>query len=432
MIKPKRSFGGDSRSGSVVVVALIMIAVAVISAASAARFCLHEWGLSEHSAARIQSLHTSEAGAEAAMYAFSRQQTSGDGWAGWTLVSNGVYAVERAMEGMPVSASAASSFRVMANTNTLTIVSSGAAAVPRLDAPSVRTIEVILESRDIPFRSPFEWGMVAKDQLRVVGNPLCLSYDSRNGPFGGANVMSNCNIGATGFRADAITGGGAAQVFGDAAVAVGAGVDVNPGAFWSGALRQDLEVDFEDVVSPRTDMTRAAINNANTTLNVAGNTYVGVPSIGLVNKTLTIQGNGELTLYVSGEMSVNTAAEIVYTPSAGGNVLVRLFLNGNANIKGKLNTGGLPINLQMYGTPNCQAIDCQANNDRSMVIYAPQADIDFGGNAVIQGSIVGMNIRQHGNPAFRYDEALSDLDLPTGGQRPQEYVMKSWMEIWPE
>lgn len=424
--KPLRT----GKRGSVLVVALLMVSIAVISAAGAARYCLHELRLSRHSVARVQALHTAEAGVEAAMYAFHRQQASGDGWAGWSLMSNGVYGVESDMDGMPATPTSASSFRVQADTNTLTIVSRGAANVPRFDEPVARTLQILLEARDIPLRSPFDWGMVAKDQLNIVGNPYCDSYDSRNGPYGGANVSDRCNIGATGIRPDAIRGGGAAQVLGDAAVVPGGGVVVNPAAFWSGTLRHDLEVDFPDVVPPRTDMTRAAINNANTTINVAGNTYVGVPSIGLVNKTLSIQGNGELTLYVSGEISVNTAAEIVYNPSAGGNIRVRLFVNGTANIKGELNTGGLPVNLQMYGTPNCRVIDCQANNDRSMVIYAPQADVDFGGNAVIQGSIVGQNIRQHGNPDFRYDEALGSIDLPVDPQRPQEYVLKSWMEIF--
>ena len=429
-MKSQRRQSRAGRNGGVLVVALLMVSFAVIGAAAAARYCLHELRLSKHSVARMQALHTAEAGVETAMYAFSRQQRSGGGWAGWTVLSNGVYGLEQDMDGMPATPTSASSFRVQADTNTLTIVSRGMADAPRFDEPVTRTIQVVLEARAIPLRSPFDWGMVAKDQLRINGNPYCDSYDSRNGPYGGTNVSDRCNIGATGIRSDAIRGGGAAQVLGDAAVVSGGGVVVNPSAFWSGTLRYDLEVDFPDVVVPRTDMTRGAIDKVNTTINVAGQTYVGVPFIDMGNRTLTIQGNGELTLYVRGDLEVNTSAEVVYAPSVGGNIRVRLFLNGDANIKGELNTGGLPVNLQLYGTINCLAIDCQANNDRSMVIYAPQADVDVGGNAVIQGAIVGKNIRQHGNSAFRYDESLGSIDLPVDPQRPQEYVMKSWMEIF--
>ncbi len=418
-----------SRNGSVLVTALIMIAVAVISAASAARYCLHEWGLSTHSAARLQALHTAEAGVENAMYEFHRQLNTGNGWAGWTAVSSGVYTVTLDLDGMPSTPSSPSGFEVTADINTLTVTASGRVPLSRFRAPAQRTVQVILETAEIPLRSPLEWGLLARDQLNIVGNPYCISYDSRHGPFGGTNVSARCNIGATGLRVDAITGGGAAQVFGDAAVVPGAGVDVNPGPFWSGSLQQDLEVDFPAVVPPRTDMTLGAIND-DATINVAGNTYVGTPRIDLSGpRTLTISGSGELTLYVAGDLSVGTPASITYAPGAGGRLRVRLFLNGNADIKGNLNTGGYPEDLQIYGTENCLTVDCQANNNKSLTLYAPEAQINLAGTATIQGAIVGRVMRVTGTFDFRYDEALGAIDLPVAPQRPQEYRIQRWVEL---
>ncbi len=412
--------------GSVLMVAMIVMSVSAIAAASAASFCLNMFKLSWYSAARIQALHTAEAGVEVAIHAFNRQMQSGDGWTGWTRGTNGMFTLTADLVGASAS-SLASTFSVQADTNNLTITSRGTLANSRY-AQAERTVEVVLDARPESSRSPFEWGLLSKDKLQIQGNPRCRSYDSALGAPGGANIFSNCDIGSMGQRADAISGGGAAQVWGDAAVSAGGGTVANPGPFWSGALTQDLDVDFPDVAPPRKDMTRAAIGNVNTTINIAGDVYIGVPSIGLVNKTLTIRGNGELTLYVAGALSVNTAASIVYAPSAGGNVAVRIFLNGAANIKGELNTGGLPANLQMFGTTNCLALDCQAKNDHSVVIYAPQADVDFGGNSTIKGAIVGNNIKQHGNPDFWYDEALANLEIPTNQQDPLKYVVNRWIE----
>ena len=416
----------NQRAGSVLVTALIMILIGVIGAASAARYCLHERRLSRHSAARAQALHAAEAGAEAAMYAFHRQLRFGDGWSGWTLNPAGLYATGRPLPGTPTLPG---SYEATANTGSLTIISSGSVTATRLPGPVVRTVQVVLEMQDIPFRSPFEWGMLARNQLDIQGNPLCLSYHSGNGPFGGTNVAHHCNIGATGLRLDAIRGGGAAQVFGDAAIIPGADVVANPAPFWTGILHRDLEADFPDVVVPRTDMTMPAIN-ASTTIHVSGETYAGTPGISLSGpRTLTIRGSGVLTLYVNGDLDVGTPSSITYAPDAGGSLRVRMFLDGDADIKGDLNTGGLPENLQIYGTTNCTSIDCQANNNKSLAIYAPQARIDLSGTAIIQGAVVGDNIRLRGNFNFRYDEALANLTMPVDPELPQEYVVRSWMEL---
>ncbi len=419
----------DNRGGSVVVTALIMIAVAMIGAASAARFCLHELGLSSHSSARVQALHTAEAGIEVAIHEFNRELGGGSSWSGWTAVSSEEFSVSRALDRMPVAPSTPSSFAVTAETDTLTITSVGQIWLSRFEDPVERTVRVTLETDEVPFRSPFEWGLLARDRLNIVGTPFCISYDSRNGPFGGANVSSRCNIGSAGLRPDAITGGGATQVFGDAAIMPGAGVSVAPGPFWTGTLKNDLEVDFPEVVVPRTDMTMGAING-NTTINVVGDTYAGTPQINLSGpRTLTIAGNGELTLYVAGGMDVGTPASITYAPSAGGTVRVQMFINGNVDIKGELNTDGIPEHLQIYGTANCLTVDCQANNNKSLTIYAPEAQINLAGNATIQGAIVGGNIKMTGTFDFRYDEALSALSLPVEPQLPEAYRVLSWVEL---
>ncbi|HAS83510.1 MAG TPA: hypothetical protein DCS43_12790 [Verrucomicrobia bacterium] len=407
-------------------VAMMVMFVASMAAASAANFCLGMLKLSWHSAARIQALHTAEAGVEAAMYAFNRQLASGDGWVGWTVGTNGTFTVTKSLYGVSASASLASTFNVQADTNTLTITSRGTLANSRY-ANADRTVEVVLKAEAKSTPSPFEWGLLSKDKLNIVGNPLCLSYDSSRGAYGAGNSSTNCDVGSMGQRDDAITGGGAAQSYGDAAVAPGGDVDVNH-IFWTGKLTRNLDVDFPDVAPPRTNMTRAAINNATTTINIAGSTYIGVPSIGLVNKTLTIAGNGDVVIYVQGTLSVGTAATIRYAPSAGGIISVKMFLNGNVDINGDLNTDGIPANLQMFGTTTCQTLDCQANNSKSMVIYAPQAQIDLSGNATIQGAIIGNVIRVNGNFDFRYDEALANLEIPTNQQKPLKYFVKNWME----
>lgn len=415
--------------GSVLVTGLILIAVVTVVVASAGRFIVTEMRMGGRSRAWMQAFLSAEAGVEVAMQAFNRDLAgSADAWTKWTSTGTNIHTLADIALPTRPGASHPATYSVIADQNTLAITSSGTVEVPRFDAPVTRTVEVVLALDKEAWPSPFDWGLLAKNQLKIVGNPYCASYDSRNGPYGGTNILQNCDIGGAGARADAIWGGGATQVLGDAAVIPGADVLVNPAEFWTGSLRRDLEIDFPAVVLPRSDLTMGPITG-NTTINVAGDTYVGTSKIRFSGpRTLRIRGNGNLTLYVDEELDIGTPAAITFEPDPGGKISVRLFLNGDAHIQGDLNTGGVPVNLQIYGTENCKSIDCQANNNKSLAIYAPDAEVHLSGTSVIQGSAVGEIIRITGNFDFRYDEALGTIDLPIEPP-PMHYSVKSWMEL---
>jgi hypothetical protein len=94
-------------------------------------------------------------------------------------------------------------------------------------------------------------------------------------------------------------------------------------------------------------------------------------------------------------------------------------------MKGTLNYLGLPLDLTFYGTPNCLNIDCQANNDKYLTVYAPQANVSLAGNADIFGAITAYNIDVNGTFQFHYDESLATNSEPT----ISHFEMVGWREL---
>lgn len=414
----------QDKKGSVIVVTLLLTIVVAVGVASAVRLCLHELRLSQHSSAWAQALHTAEAGVEVAMYEFYRDLVSSDGWSsGWTNIAVNTYALADMSIPSSIYPTYTSYYSVTANTATLTITGVGRADVPRLQDTVARTVCVVLER---PEKSPFEYGMLAKDKLRIVGTPFCDSYDSRNGAYGGANTSTNCDLGSLSTATNAISGGGSTVVKGDVNTAPGGGVDANPGPFWTGDKKNDLDISIPDVDPPFTNMTDPAITGGEV-FSVSGTNNMGVPSIqpGGADKTVTIQGEGLLRIYSAGVVDFGTPTTLTLQPDVGKVLKVHVYCNDDVNILGTLNNLGNPADLKFYGTTNCTSVACQANNQKKLTVYTPQAAVALSGTSAIYGAIVGNTITCHGTYDFHYDEALADEDKSA----PNEYSVASWVEL---
>ncbi|HLD78469.1 MAG TPA: collagen-binding domain-containing protein, partial [archaeon] len=59
-------------------------------------------------------------------------------------------------------------------------------------------------------------------------------------------------------------------------------------------------------------------------------------------------------------------------------------------------------------------------------LYAPNADIDIGGNAEIYGSVIAQEVVTSGTPQIHYDESLGDLMDPIGLYKVK---VLSWREL---
>lgn len=151
------------------------------------------------------------------------------------------------------------------------------------------------------------------------------------------------------------------------------------------------------------------------------------------NSVVTIQGN--VTLYVNGNFSMNSNSE---TKLASGAKLT-IYVTGNftlgSNTKINNNTDldnqRIPSNLMIYS--NAQSVSntdyklsLNSNSGFRGVVYAPGTAVEINSNAHIYGSVRGSFVDMHSNGEFHYDEDLGSL---TGGGNPNGYSLVYWREI---
>lgn len=153
----------------------------------------------------------------------------------------------------------------------------------------------------------------------------------------------------------------------------------------------------------------------------------------LTSPTVKISGKGGIVINVD--------------PTAGHGAL-NLYSSGNVDIAGQgvLNGGdtadtmGKPIDFAVYGTAqgdgsittNEQSISITGNGVFSGIIYAPNAQLQFGGNGGAFGAVVGNDVTINGNGAFHYDESLGKIIPPNTipiAQSTTELKLLRWREL---
>lgn len=416
----RKGKGIGGKSGSALLITMLLTAVVVALTVAAIRLVSHEHLFSVQSANWNQTLHTAEAGIEIALAAFQQQVDSSDGFSSWAQ-SGDTYTLpftDLAPDGHVAPNTA---FTITVNTNTLTVQATGRMPEPRTGDMISRTVQVTVQP---DFWWPFEKGLLAKNVVDIQGNPSCDSYNSEDGAYGGWNILTNCSVGSMATNSGGVTGGGSADVDGDVYVTETGDAE---GDYWSGQEYNTLDVDIVDAIIPFTGLTHPAVGGGDTIV-VTGTVNMGVSEVDASGgaKEIIVQGNGRLRMYVDGDFDVGTSQTLTIAPDpVGSDLKVEFYINGDIELQGTLNYNGNPANLTFYGTPNCADIHCTANNDKSLTIYAPYADIHLSGNADIFGAIVGKNIDTLGNFGFHYDESLATNGTPM----LSGYDITSWKEL---
>jgi hypothetical protein len=133
---------------------------------------------------------------------------------------------------------------------------------------------------------------------------------------------------------------------------------------------------------------------------------------------------GKARLYVTGSTTVGGPASIVI--ANGGSV--EWYSGGNVDIGGGgvVNDPGFAKNFSLIGLPSCASVSYDGHARFIGTIYAPDANVAFGGTSDICGSVVGNTISIQGNMQFHYDEALRSN--PKFGR----FIPESWQELKPE
>jgi hypothetical protein len=287
---------------------------------------------------------------------------------------------------------------------------------------SERAIQATLQ---IVQNSPFKSAIFGDMASAVTGGSFCDSYDSTNGTYASqaVNVDPVTGIIYAGDNGDVGSNGNiwidyGTSIIGDATPGQGCGV------FGMGYISGSIAPASEATVlrsapyDPTIPSSGDYVSRGNQIFTAGAYHYGNFNT----NDMLTFQG--EVTMYVGGDIALTGSAEIVLDPGA----TLKIYHNGTnltllRNIA--INTGGNPADFQVYS--NCSVVHLEGHFEYNMGIYAPNADVTMlGRNYEYFGSCVGKAVNCLGKGNFHYDEALGRLEGPV-----RELRVISWREVSP-
>jgi hypothetical protein len=126
-----------------------------------------------------------------------------------------------------------------------------------------------------------------------------------------------------------------------------------------------------------------------------------------VIQSQTIYVAGDATLFVSGVFDCK--GRIIIAPGAS----LKLYVGGVATKLNQVNTDGRPTSFQYYGLPTNELIAWTGNDEYVATLYAPQAEIKFGGGGsdtyYFGGACVAESVSINGSFSVHYDENLKRI-----------------------
>jgi len=140
------------------------------------------------------------------------------------------------------------------------------------------------------------------------------------------------------------------------------------------------------------------------------------------SKTLLI--DGDVTLYVIGEIILGNSAEIQIDNDAS----LILYLGGDFEGKNSSTINNLTQEtkkLQIYCLDSCENMQFKNSSDFYGVIYAPNAEVIMNNSANLYGAIVAKGFEQKNSSTFNYDAALRDASVNDEAVR---FVVTNWHE----
>ena len=151
--------------------------------------------------------------------------------------------------------------------------------------------------------------------------------------------------------------------------------------------------------------------------------------IDLKGKGEIIKINGDVTVYVVGDVILGNSAELrIVGTDTNPDASLTLYLGGNLMVRNGALINNLtedPKKLCIYGLENCNSIDFLTNSVFYGTIYAPYADVVMHNNVEISGSVVANSFVQHVKADFHYDASLRDVNLNDIGV---SFTVGNWRE----
>lgn len=144
---------------------------------------------------------------------------------------------------------------------------------------------------------------------------------------------------------------------------------------------------------------------------------------GLTLNSTKILVTGEVVLKVNGDIQMTGSGAIEIAPTAR----LEIYCSGaNAALtaNGIINRTGDPWNFTFYGAPTNTRVDLGGTSAFIGIVYAPYAELNVAGGAVIHGGTVSRSVKATGGFTLHYDECLEK-------QGQGRFVITSWDEMTP-
>ncbi|MHC4544060.1 MAG: DUF7305 domain-containing protein [Planctomycetota bacterium] len=174
------------------------------------------------------------------------------------------------------------------------------------------------------------------------------------------------------------------------------------------------------------DMVSSGTIGTSTTLSSPGK-YDNINLLGASgdpNKIDKVTVNGQVKIYITGDLKLGNGDEVEILPDAS----LTVFLGGNLYVD---NSGAInnltkdPKKLQIYGLDTCTNMDFKNSGTFWGAVYAPDADIHLYNSFNLYGAVVGKSFTQDVNANFFYDMSLRTVDATMIGVH---MVIKRWSE----
>lgn len=394
-------------NGSVLVAALVVALVIGGLVGAFLRTVTQEIKDSHRSRMGLQCINLAEAGLEYAIDAIHRND-----WTNWNAGAKGFYRDE-----FPFTLSSPQNAK-----REVSVYVELGGSLPRAVAEGIiRTHDGIVVRRQVLIelgnRSLFASGLVARDVVKFSGNNVYIdSYSSSKGPYSTTlNSKDNGSVASLSVTVDAVVLGNG-DVWGRVATG-GSQPDVGPNGTVRGAdspagVKVDPNRVATDFYAELPDPVEPVLNSPQTSYSGSslgtpgGTTEYELSSLNLASKDV-LYIEGDVTVLVTGDMSLSGQSSIVVTPGSELTMYVRGNMDATGN--GILNFSGQPANLQVYGTGVDKDTKIAGNGGFYGIVYAPNNDVFVVGNGQFFGALVGKNLTFTGNAFFHYDEDLADF-----------------------
>lgn len=216
-------------------------------------------------------------------------------------------------------------------------------------------------------------------------------------------------IGTSSTSKDWVTIGNGAQINGDVVVGVGADpADVikNSGTITGNQYAMTTPNTLASVTVP------SSLTELPSQGTLTGGTLSASAKYSRINlgHSGTVTINGNVTLYVTGDISLGQSAQIDVNPGSS----LTLYLGGNLSSNNNSGINNLtlnPHNMKIFALDSCEKIEIKNSSVFYGAVYAPKADIMNYNFADMYGSFIGASVSLSQATTFHYDASLRNATV---------------------